>query len=115
MGGRREAAVSAPTDPALRHAAATQRARKARDAGVILPVFGAVALTPPVAWIFSIDTQLFGIPLVVLYVFVVWAVLILGARGIARRIEADTGETRPFGPAGAAPGPADSTGRTQAG
>ncbi len=60
--------------------------RKARDAGLILPLAGAVALMPPVAWVVVVEGAVLGVPAVVAYVFAVWAALILAARGLARRL-----------------------------
>ena len=69
-----------------RQSAQGQRARKARDAAIILPLTGAVLLLPPVAWIFAQESAVFGIPLPVAYVFAVWAGLILAARALGRRL-----------------------------
>lgn len=63
-----------------------QRRRKARDAALILPLGGAILLMPPVAWIFARPETVLGVPLVVAYVFAVWAFLIASARLIARRL-----------------------------
>lgn len=80
--------MSVPSDPAL-------RARKLRDASIILPLAGLILLMPPVAAVFALPAHLAGVPLAVAYVFLVWAVLILGARLIGRRLQSkDAGASR---------------------
>lgn len=59
---------------------------KAPDAAIVLPLFGLFLLMPPAIGLFASERQLFGIPLLVLYVFGVWAALILGALLLARRL-----------------------------
>ncbi|MEO1601539.1 MAG: hypothetical protein AAFU49_13920 [Pseudomonadota bacterium] len=59
--------------------------RKTRDASLILPLAGMVALMPPAGQILAIDGTVFGVPVVVAYVFAVWALLILLARRLALR------------------------------
>lgn len=66
-------------DQPLRH-------RKARDRAVILPLVGAILFLPPVAAIFRVDATVAGIPLLVLYIFAVWAALILAAAALAPRL-----------------------------
>jgi hypothetical protein len=67
------------TDQPLRH-------RKARDRALILPVIGAILLLPPIARIFAIDAGIGGVPLPVIYVFAVWAALIVGAAALSRHL-----------------------------
>lgn len=50
--------------------------RKARDRSLALLLGGIVFLMPPVAGIFRIDGSLFGIPIVLLYVFLIWLLLV---------------------------------------
>lgn len=66
-------------DQPLRH-------RKARDRAVILPLVGAILFLPPVAAVFRVDATVAGIPLLVLYIFAVWAGLILAAAALAPRL-----------------------------
>lgn len=68
-------------DPALVH-------RKLHDASILLPIAGLILLLPPVASIFAIDATVFGLPLSAAYVFGVWALLIVGARSVGRRLRA---------------------------
>ncbi|MEM7668535.1 MAG: hypothetical protein AAF317_05200 [Pseudomonadota bacterium] len=60
--------------------------RKARDGALILPMVGLLFLTPPVANMFAVDGLIFGIPVLVAYIFTVWGILILCARALARRL-----------------------------
>ncbi len=69
--------------------------RKARDAGLILPLAGTVALMPPAAWIMVVDADVLSVPLVVVYVFAVWAALIVAAWRLARRIAPERPARRP--------------------
>lgn len=62
------------------------RYRKARDRALILPVIGAILLLPPVARIFELDVRIGGVPLLAVYVFAVWAALIVGAAALSRRL-----------------------------
>lgn len=53
--------------------------RKARDRSLAVLLGGIVFFMPPVAGIFRIDGSVFGIPIVLLYVFLVWMLLIVCA------------------------------------
>ncbi|MEO0823349.1 MAG: hypothetical protein AAF074_23400 [Pseudomonadota bacterium] len=68
----------------LAAAEADSTAARARDHAAALPVLGAILLLPPVAQIFAMDGRIFGVPVVIAYVFGVWALLILTARRIGR-------------------------------
>ena len=67
------------------------RARRARDAALVLPLAGLLVLTPPVANLFLSDITLFGAPLVVIYLFTVWAALIVCAQRLSRRLRKGDG------------------------
>lgn len=56
------------------------------DLAALLPIFGAVLLTPAMANLFHTGTSLFGLPLDMLYVFAVWILLIAGAWWLSRRL-----------------------------
>ena len=58
------------------------------DAGWALPTLGAVLLVSPFARLSSGDGVLFGAPVVVVYIFGVWAFLIILAARLAYRAEA---------------------------
>ncbi|MEO0362274.1 MAG: hypothetical protein AAF322_14250 [Pseudomonadota bacterium] len=61
-------------------------AAKARDAAFVLPLAGLALLSPPVLGVFAFDARPFGAPAIVVYLFAVWAVLILGAAILSRRL-----------------------------
>ncbi len=59
-----------------------------RDASVLLPLIGVFLWMPPLISLFAVDRQLFGIPLVVVYLFGVWLALIVCALWISRHLSA---------------------------
>ncbi len=67
------------------------RARRLREVAVLLPLGGIVLTMPPMASVFALPVRLGGVPLVVGYIFLVWALLILAARAIGRRLAARDG------------------------
>lgn len=60
-------------------------AQAARDAATLLPVAAAVLLLPPFILVFAAPVLVAGIPLIVVYVFAAWLLIILGAWLVARR------------------------------
>lgn len=65
-----------------------------RDAAVVVPVSGLLLLMPPILQLFAVPVTVLGIPLVVLFLFGVWAVLVLLTWWFARRL-AGRGESPP--------------------
>jgi len=63
-----------------------RRDRKTRDRAVILLLTGLALLMPPLASIFHADAKLGGVPVTLIYLFAVWALLILGAARLARAL-----------------------------
>ncbi len=63
--------------------------RKSRvlDRALVVLIFGLVLFMPPIALIFVVDFKLFGVPLALLYLFVVWATLILVTAWLAPRLD----------------------------
>ncbi|MGH6762390.1 MAG: hypothetical protein ACRECW_12480 [Phyllobacterium sp.] len=57
-----------------------------RDLATILPIAAALLLTPPLIGIFATSATPGGIPLIVLYIFAVWAATILIAFFLAHRV-----------------------------
>ena len=60
--------------------------RRDSDRSFILTLVGALLLTPPLAGIFQLDIRVLGIPFTGLYLFVVWAALIVGTALLSRRL-----------------------------
>lgn len=73
--------------------------RRARDAAGILPFVGIVLLFPPFVYIFAAPVLVAGVPLIVVYVFGVWAALILVAFLVSRMLAPGPAETE-HGPNG---------------
>lgn len=72
----------------------TADARAAHDAAKILPIAAAVLLLPPFILVFAAPATIAGVPLIVVYVFAAWAVIVLAAWLVARRIELDSPDGR---------------------
>ena len=53
--------------------------RKLESAALFLTLFGAMLIMPPLAIVFQIERRLLGIPFEVIYLFLVWAGLVVGA------------------------------------
>ena len=66
--------------------------RKIRDWALILPLLGLIFLAPPIASMVPADSEIAGLPATVVYIFAVWAGLILGAFALARWIGMQGGE-----------------------
>ena len=58
--------------------------RKARDRALVLPLIGLILLLPPVASIVPTGVRVGGVPLVLAYIFLVWAGLIAVAAALSR-------------------------------
>lgn len=57
-----------------------------RDAALLLPVAATILLLPPFTIIFAAPVLIAGIPLIVIYVFGVWAAIVLCAWLLARNL-----------------------------
>ena len=74
--------------------------RKARGRSIALLLGGFAFLMPPIVGISLIEGEIGGMPVPMLYLFMVWALLILGAALLARPLrdgEDDSSTTRPSG------------------
>jgi len=58
------------------------------DAAVVVPLAALLLFMPPFISLFAVPASVFGIPLVVLYMFGVWAALVLLTWWLARRLAA---------------------------
>ncbi|MDF2094442.1 hypothetical protein [Aquibaculum arenosum] len=58
-----------------------------RDAAVVLPFAMAALLLPPLVLVFARPTLVAGIPLIILYIYSVWALAVLSAFLIARHLD----------------------------
>ncbi|MEO1273938.1 MAG: hypothetical protein AAFV96_00670 [Pseudomonadota bacterium] len=60
--------------------------RRQRDAAMALPFLGVLLLASPLLFVVAVDRSILGMPLIVAYIFVAWALLIAAARFVGRRI-----------------------------
>lgn len=58
--------------------------RKVRERSIALLLIGIAFLMPPIAGISLIDRDIGGMPVPMLYLFAIWALLIVGAAALAR-------------------------------
>lgn len=58
--------------------------RRRRDAAFVIPAFALLLLLPPFLNLFTIRRLLFGIPLEVVYIFTIWALLVVAAAVLSR-------------------------------
>ncbi len=71
--------------------------RKRVSAMLALTVFGALLLVPPLVLVFNQPISHFGVPQIVIYLFLVWLGLIVGTAWLSRTLAPDvTG--KPDGP-----------------
>lgn len=61
--------------------------QRARHAAVLVPLLGLFMLLPPVIALFAGPWLPFGVPLIVLYVFGIWAALVAAAAWLAGRLD----------------------------
>ena len=61
---------------------------KTHHLALLLPLSGLFLLMPPAILAFNLPVALFGVPMIVVYLFAVWALLIIGAVVLARRLAA---------------------------
>jgi hypothetical protein len=53
---------------------------------LVLTVFGALLLLPPLVYVFNQPLSHFGVPQIVIYLFAVWLVLIIGTALLTRAL-----------------------------
>lgn len=70
--------------------------RKLENAALVVPVFGAVLMVPPLISVFDVPVTIFGAPLETVYLFAVWVALIGITALLSRRMK-DTSLEDPQG------------------
>jgi hypothetical protein len=70
------------------------RRLRASAATSALPVIGFALLMPPFGRIFELDIKIAGVPFTLVYLFAVWALLILCAWRLSRRLGTEMGDPR---------------------
>lgn len=73
---------------------------KLKGLAIALPVFGTILLIPPLTQIFVTKGTIFGVPLIVFYLFSIWIVLIGASFLISRKITDTDEPTEPSSPEG---------------
>ncbi len=63
--------------------------RKIIAASLFFTLFGALALMPPLVLLARFDGRVLGVPVETVYVFVLWLVLVAGARLFSRSLPDD--------------------------
>lgn len=71
--------------------------RRLAGGALLLTVFGALLMLPPLAYLFDHPITHFGVPQIVLYLFALWVLLIIGTALIAhamppQKLDDDDGE-----------------------
>ncbi|MEZ5934039.1 MAG: hypothetical protein R3F54_19285 [Alphaproteobacteria bacterium] len=59
---------------------------KIESLALVLPFLGLFLLMPPAVLAFGVPAMIAGVPLIVIYLFAVWALLIVIAAWLARRL-----------------------------
>lgn len=60
--------------------------RKLEASMLVLAVFGALLLLPPLVYVFNQPISHFGVPQIVIYLFAVWLALIVGTALLTRAL-----------------------------
>jgi len=60
--------------------------RKLTSAALVLTLLGALLFMPPIARVFQIQRLVLGIPAEVIYLFLVWVLLVVGAWWLSTRL-----------------------------
>lgn len=60
--------------------------RKLESSMLVLTISGALMLVPPLVYVFNQPISHFGVPQIVIYLFVVWLLLILGTAVLTRAL-----------------------------
>lgn len=74
------------------------RGQGIRDLAGVLPYAAILLLMPPIILIFTAPVQIAGIPLIVVYLFGVWALIVAGAFIVAERLRRQETATGPQAP-----------------
>ena len=60
--------------------------RKLVSGSLFFTLFGVVALLPPLVLLFRFDARVMGVPIETVYVFMLWVLLVAGARWFSRML-----------------------------
>lgn len=62
---------------------------------LVLTIFGALLLVPPLVYVFNQPISHFGVPQIVIYLFVVWLLLIVGTAVMTHALPREEAEPSP--------------------
>jgi hypothetical protein len=65
--------------------------RRLETAALVLPVFGALLVVPPLLGVFNVPVTIGGIPLVAIYLFSIWIGLIVATFVLSRFLKLGAG------------------------
>jgi hypothetical protein len=68
---------------------------KTQQLAFLMPLLGLFLLMPPAVLTFTMPTTVAGVPLIVLYIFAVWGLVIIGTALLARRLTGPTDIDQP--------------------
>jgi hypothetical protein len=60
--------------------------RKLKSAALVLTLLGAILFMPPIASVFQIHRRVLGVPAEVIYLFLCWIILVVGAWWLSTRL-----------------------------
>ncbi len=63
--------------------------RKLENSAFVIAIFGAVLLLPPLITVFNVKLLIFGIPLIIIYLFTVWIMLIIATFFLSKHLKND--------------------------
>jgi hypothetical protein len=69
--------------------------RKLISSALFFSLFGVIAVMPPFVLVFRTEVRLFGVPLDIIYIFLLWVALIFGAWWFNRLLPNDTAAAAP--------------------
>ena len=67
------------------------------SAALLLTIAGILLIMPPLTLLFQWQQRIFGVPVLIIYIFVVWIGLVAGTRALAHRMPPDTPPDDPGG------------------
>ncbi len=60
--------------------------RKLENIAFTLSLFGAIAMVPPIISLFNVEKTIFGVPLIIIYLFGLWLFLIIATFLLSKRM-----------------------------
>ncbi len=60
--------------------------RKIENGALALPIFGAILIVPPLLNVFNVEVLIFGAPLIIIYLFSLWILLIIATFFLSRHL-----------------------------